>query len=66
MTENDYIAEYVKERHPGILTFDYALWRLARSISTFGVAMKDIISKLSAEDLEKMAQEVDDDEITSN
>jgi len=61
MSENDYIAEYVKERHPGILTFDYAAWKLARSISEFGVAMKDIISKLSAEDLKKLEQEVDDD-----
>lgn len=30
MTENDYIAEYVKERHPGILGFDYAMWRAVR------------------------------------
>ena len=36
MTENDYIAEYVKERHPGILSFDYAVWRLFRAISEFG------------------------------
>ena len=63
MTENDYIAEYVRERHPGILTFDYAAWRLARAVSEFGIAMKEAISRMSPEDLQRMAeQENEEDE----
>lgn len=30
MTENDYIAEYVKEKFPQLLGIDYALWRANR------------------------------------
>lgn len=30
MTENDYIAEYTKERFPQLLGIDYALWRANR------------------------------------
>lgn len=30
MTENDYIAEYIKERYPQLLGLDYALWRASK------------------------------------
>lgn len=30
MTENDYIAEYIKEKYPQLLGIDYALWRASR------------------------------------
>lgn len=30
MTENDYIAAYIKEKFPQLLGFDYALWRSSR------------------------------------
>ena len=37
MTENDYIAEYVKERCPEVIqTVDFAFWKLGKSISEFG------------------------------
>ena len=63
MTENDYIAEYVREEHPGILGFDYAVWRLARAISEFGISMREAISRISAKDLNRMMEEVEDDEL---
>lgn len=60
MTENDYIAEYVREEHPGILGFDYAVWRLTRAISEFGISMREAISRISAKDLKRMMEEVED------
>lgn len=30
MTENDYIAEYIKERHRELLGFEYVMWRANR------------------------------------
>ena len=42
MTENDYIAEYIKERHPGDLSFDFAMWKLARKISEAGEMIAQI------------------------
>ena len=62
MTENDYIAEYVRERHPGILSLDYAAWRLARAIREFGVSMKEVISRMSAEDIHRIMAEQEDEE----
>ena len=60
MSENDYIAEYVKERHPGILSFDYAVWRLTRAIFEFGISMREAISRISEKDLKRMMEEVED------
>ena len=44
MTENDYIAEYIKERHPGDLGFDFALWKVARKIREFGKELVEIFT----------------------
>lgn len=30
MTQNDYIAEYIKEKHPSLLGTDFAIWKLGR------------------------------------
>ena len=61
MTENDYIAEYVKERHPGILSIDYAAWRLARAVSEFGIHMREAISRMSAEELQRIEEQEDEE-----
>lgn len=60
MTENDYIAEYVKERHPGILSIDYAAWRLARAVSEFGIHMREALSRMSPEDMQRYIEESED------
>ncbi len=61
MTENDYIAEYVRERHPRILGFDYAVWRLGKAISEFGISMREAISRMSAEELQRMVEQEDEE-----
>ena len=30
MTENDYIAEYIKEKHPTLLGLDFAFWKMGK------------------------------------
>ena len=30
MTENDYIAEYIKEHHSDLLGFEFSLWKVGR------------------------------------
>lgn len=35
MTENDYIAEYVKEKRPEILGFDFAIWKTSKIVKNF-------------------------------
>lgn len=33
VTEDDYIAEYIREKYPFILGFEFALWKFARQLS---------------------------------
>lgn len=30
MTENDYIAEYIKEKYPTLLGLDFAMWKVGK------------------------------------
>ena len=56
MNENDYIAEYVKERHPEIVeSFDFAMWKLVK------VAIKmrdDFFEAIKNIDFSKLKNEV--------
>lgn len=39
MRENDYIAEYIKEKYPELLGMDYVIWKMVR-------LMRDAIGKV--------------------
>ena len=64
MSENDVIAEYIKERYPWILdTINFAVYRfkkqcetmvdeLKESFRNYGGRLKDIAKKLGGEDNE--------------
>ncbi len=68
MTENDYIAEYVKERCPELLnTMDYNLWKLGKAVSgavqTLVEGFKAIDwSKVPIDDLVKECEKQEDNE----
>ena len=32
MTENDYIAEYVKQNYPNILGFEFTMWKTGKQV----------------------------------
>ena len=44
MSENDYIAEYVKENAPYILGFDYHIWRARRGLTDAAKRIADVFS----------------------
>lgn len=45
MTENDYIAEYIKEKRPEIIsTFSFHLWKLGRVMKNIGNNIKAVLS----------------------
>ncbi|QHJ73812.1 hypothetical protein [Butyrivibrio virus Ceridwen] len=51
-TENDYIAEYVKERCPEVIqTIDYSLWRLGKGVSE---AVQTLVDGFKAIDWSKV------------
>ena len=54
MTENDYIAEYVKERRPEITTsLDFVGWKMAR---IFQNAVKDIANAFKNVDITELCK----------
>lgn len=51
MTENDYIAEYVKEKMPEIThTFDFAMWKWIKITKNFAKKISKIFKKGDNED----------------
>lgn len=57
MTENDLIAEYVKEKHPQLLGVDFALWKVIRKVREAASIMLDAFSNLTPEDIEALQGE---------
>ncbi len=62
MTENDYIAEYVKEKHSGILGFDFAIWKAAKQLIEIGRNLANIFSSMSEEDIKKYIEDQENEE----
>lgn len=65
MSENDYIAEYIKERRPELIrSFDFVFWKMSRITED---AVKKIIDAfsgidLSSVDLSALQQAAEDEE----
>lgn len=61
-TNNDYIAEYIRERHPSLLGADFALWKLSKmakeAMEKIADSLKDMDWKEIAEIIEKGEREV--------
>ena len=67
MTENDYIAEYVKEKRPEIIgTVDFITWKLGRlladSMNELCRGLKNACKNLSSDDIKKIIEEGNDEE----
>lgn len=66
MSENDYIAEYIKERRPELIrSFDFILWKMSRITVDAAKKIIDTFSgiDLSSVDLSALQQaEADEDE----
>lgn len=66
MTENDYIAEYIKEKRPEIIeTPSFYMWRLGKSLSNIVNVVIDSFSKIdwSKVDLSEIEKEEQDNDI---
>ena len=54
MSENDYIAEYIKEKYPALIGFDYTMWKLGRQYAEFveGIAkgITDLFNSINEEE----------------
>lgn len=66
MTENDYIAEYIKEKRPEIIeTPSYLIWRIGKTVSNMVGDIIDTFRKIdwSKVDLIEIEKEEQDNDI---
>lgn len=63
MTQNDYIAEYIKEKHPSLLGTDFAIWKLSR---TFAEYSKQIIDTFKLIDWSEITQKLNESKETED
>lgn len=49
MSENDYIAEYVKEKYPNLLGVSYAFWRTGKMFKELANDMGNVLKNLFCE-----------------
>lgn len=56
MTDNDYIAEYVREKYPSILGIDFVIWRMGKAAANALREMADCFSHIDQDELKKKAE----------
>ena len=54
MTDNDYIAEYIKERHSDILGVNFAVWKLQKKLSE---AAESLVQIFQSEEFKQALQD---------
>lgn len=62
MTENDYIAEYIKEKYPTLLGADFAFWKIGKMAFNVGRRIAEAFnnvdwSKLNLSDEEESEEQ---------
>ena len=63
MSENDYIAEYIKEKRPEIIhTIDFFIWKFAKACANALNALVNTTKDMPLEELEKLCREENEDE----
>lgn len=46
MTENDYIAEYIKEKYPTLLGLDFAMWKVGKIAVNAGRKIVEVFNSV--------------------
>lgn len=46
MTENDYIAEYIKEKYPTLLGLDFAMWKVGKIAVNAGRKIAEVFNNV--------------------
>ena len=62
MNENDYIAEYVREKYPAILGLDFAFWKFKRLMAQAARDITDAFRQIPPEEIRKAMQESEEEE----
>jgi len=58
-TNNDYLAEYVREKRPEIeRSFDYIMWKIGRTLVDAVHSLTEQLKKMSPQELEELNQQI--------
>ena len=63
MSENDYIAEYIKEKYPRLLGVEFAFWKCGRVIQTMGQEIVEAFKNMAPEEREEALRESADESL---
>lgn len=61
MTNNDYIAQYIKEKHPSLLGFDFYIWKMCHVIGDTVRQIVDIFKTIPSDELKKIMEDAEDE-----
>lgn len=62
MTENDYIAEYIKEKYPTLLGADFAKWKIGKIVLVAGRRIAEAFNDVDWSKLDLPEDESDEEE----
>ena len=57
MNENDYIAEYVREKYPQIIGLDFVFWKFKRLMIQAASDFINVFRQIPPEEIRKAMQE---------
>lgn len=58
-TNNDYLAEYVREKRPEIeRSLDYIMWKIGRTLIDAVHSLTEQLKKMSPQELEELNQQI--------
>ena len=63
MSENDYIAEYIKEKYPRLLGVEFELWKVGRVFQTMAQNIIDAFKNMTPEEREEALREAADESL---
>lgn len=63
MSENDYIAEYIKEKYPRLLGVEFAFWKVGRAIQTMAQDIVEVFKNMTPEEREEAIKEAADESL---
>ena len=61
MSENDYIAEYIKETYPRLFGVEFAIWKCGRAIQTMAQDIIEVFKNMTPEEREEALREAADE-----
>lgn len=61
MTNNDYIAQYIKEKYQSLLGFDFGIWKMCHVVGDTVREIADILKTIPSDELKKIMEDAEEE-----